>query len=776
MWRRAGQHAVPVALAAALLFAGPASAQFTPTPDPLPGSTFQGGDGNQDDTPAWRDWQAVEQTGSFVHRSDRNDQDSAFERGSKEDAPEGWDLGVEAGGVTPSASNIRDAWGTIEQLSAETFLQLAFSRQASGGSSFLTFELNHDRRLWNNGMARIPCRRDGDVQIAYVPHGNTVDVELRRWDTGTTDARTGCDRTGDFADVANPPANAAQAAINADPIDNYLPGFQGDRIGDDLFGEASLRMAAVLRAAFGDDCLAFGSVWMYSRGSDEPNADMKDYVAPHRLNLRTCSASGTKFFDLNANGTRESNEPGVPRFMIWADYDNDGVRDGGEPFGITDNEGHYVIHDIRPPSGTYTLREQPFRRRPGTRPVSGDWRCSRPNASTEGGTASPPDDPLGCSWGPIDVRTTPNAEDRDFGNWFPAQLTVKKQLSPPGDPGRFNLFVNGNPVLTNAGDGAQVTIPLPPGTYDVSEEAAGGTNLADYNSSVQCRRRPTSRSARRDSVVWENLELAAGDRARCVFRNIRPGSPAIAIEKVATPGIATAGDTLRYTFLVSNVGDVPFPAAAVRVTDPNCDDDPVRVDRQGGPLQPDQTWIFRCSRRTSDGGADCEPTRVDNTGTVVVEGTTVDDSDDASVFLRCPDQPIPPDPVPPDPPGPEPPPDPDEPGPVVPPGPAPPDAGAAARAGAIFRRAVSGCIHTRVPRVNLRGTRIASVRVFVNGRLRRGLNVRTLQQRVRPRVTLGPGRYRVTARVTFQRGTGSPPVSLSGVLRICGASAPNFTG
>jgi hypothetical protein len=43
-------------------------------------------------------------------------------------------------------------------------------------------------------------------------------------------------------------------------------------------------------------------------------------------------------------------------------------------------------------------------------------------------------------------------------------------------------------------------------------------------------------------------------------------------------------------------------------------------------------------------------------------------------------------------------------------------------------------------------------------------------------VTLAPGRYRVTARVTFQRGTDSPPVTLAGVIRSCGDSAPRFTG
>ena len=53
--------------------------------------------------------------------------------------------------------------------------------------------------------------------------------------------------------------------------------------------------------------------------------------------------------------------------------------------------------------------------------------------------------------------------------------------------------------------------------------------------------------------------------------------------------------------------------------------------------------------------------------------------------------------------------------------------------------------------------------------VRRNLTVRTLQRRVTPRVTLPPGRYRVVAHVSFQRGSGTPPVTLTATVRICGA-------
>ena len=65
----------------------------------------------------------------------------------------------------------------------------------------------------------------------------------------------------------------------------------------------------------------------------EDRSQLQDYIAPVPLIARSCSASGTKFHDLDADGVRDAGEPGLPGFRIWADYDHDGVRDAGEPVG-----------------------------------------------------------------------------------------------------------------------------------------------------------------------------------------------------------------------------------------------------------------------------------------------------------------------------------------------------------------------------------------------------------------------------------------------------------
>jgi hypothetical protein len=764
----AGTYAITAATAAPL----------PQTPDPLPGSTFQGADGDHDDAPSLDlvDWQTLEARGLVNHSADPNADDNAFVGGSKENEPGEWELTTESGGVSPGKDNIRDAWSTVDQPRGNTFLYLGFARESADGTSYVAFELNHDARLWDNGRARIPCRRPGDVLIAYRAQGNEVEVVIQRWITTITDPATGCARTGRLEEYTRFTPNVdVQGAVNGAAITSWLPGAYTDTVPVGRFGEAALNLAELLDDAFGDDCLSFRSIWMHSRSSTSEQSNMQDYVAPQQLNVRTCSASGVKFFDRDADGVRDRDDPGIPLFLIFADYDDDGRLDRGEPRTLSDRRGRWVLHDIRPPDGTYRVRETLLRRH---LPPLADWICSYPSDSTTGGTGSATPGRFPCAWGPLDVALDQHARGLDFGNWFPARLTLEKEIEPAGDPGRFDLLVNGEVVLPAAGDGDSITISVPPGTYTVSEVPAGATPGGEYRSTVECRRTPSRRGRAAGGTVYEGLDLFAGNRATCTFRNIRPGVPAIAIRKIG-PALADAGDTLGYTFYVTNPGDVGFPAAGVVVSDPKCDDPPELVEKRADSgedespqtLDPGDTWVYRCENSTAEPGADCEPYSVDNTGMVTArtDTATVEDEDSMSTIVVCPDSPRPPEPPRPNGGGPEP-------GPVAPVGPSPPRAGVAAVARARFRQATEGCIANRVPRVTFRGTRIRRIRIFVNGRLRRNLTVRSLQRRITPRVTLGPGRYRVTARVTFEPGAGTPPVTLSRVIRICAAARPRFTG
>ena len=237
--------------------------------------------------------------------------------------------------------------------------------------------------------------------------------------------------------------------------------------------------------------------------------------------------SGTKFNDLNANGKRDSGEPGLSGWRIWADYDDDGVRDTGEPYDDTDVSGRYDLVITR--LGGYKLREQ----RPGG--GTGGWKCSYPNASTSGGFASGKGGDFGCGWGPI---TSDAASGKDFGNYKQPKITVIKKLVPASDPGRFDLKVDSTVVKAAAGDGGSGSTLVSPGAHLVSETGANGTDLADYSASIAC----NTAASKTYGPGW--VHPKSGDEITCTITNTRLGK--VEIAKVTDPH-ETTGTQFGFT-------------------------------------------------------------------------------------------------------------------------------------------------------------------------------------------------------------------------------------
>ena len=212
------------------------AARATPLPpslSPLPGSSFQGADGNQDDALPAIDWQAMQAAERVHHSPDPNAQDTAFTGGTEEDKPGLWDLTTEAGGVNPAKANILDAWSSFDPQGGNAFLYLGFAREAASlltgrrrpraATTFITFELNHDPRLWDNGRATIPCRSTGDVLVSYEAQGNDVSVVIQRWVTTQTDAASGCATTGRPRELHGPHAECRRSGRGQRDGDSYVP-------------------------------------------------------------------------------------------------------------------------------------------------------------------------------------------------------------------------------------------------------------------------------------------------------------------------------------------------------------------------------------------------------------------------------------------------------------------------------------------------------------------------------------------------------------------------
>ena len=103
-------------------------------------------------------------------------------------------------------------------------------------------------------------------------------------------------------------------------------------------------------------------------------------------NFVNITISGHKFLDLNNNGDRDDDEPGLEDWQIFLDADGDGTLDDGERNTLTDADGDYSFTNLGP--GTYTVREV----------LQAGWRRTSDNPAAA--TAS----------------SGQNAADVDFGN------------------------------------------------------------------------------------------------------------------------------------------------------------------------------------------------------------------------------------------------------------------------------------------------------------------------------------------------------------------------
>ena len=175
-----------------------------------------------------------------------------------------------------------------------------------------------------------------------------------------------------------------------------------------------------------------------------------------------------------------------------------------------------------------------------------------------------------------------------------AILQLRKVTAPAGDPGVFNLLLNGQ-VLASGGNGTTAgpyTVGVGEGT--VSETAGPGTNLADYESTVAC----TRNGIPEVSVTGTKVDgrVANGDFVVCTFTNRRITTPPtplppdppqpprpptppdpppltptpppgelvdLAIEKSAQPTTALLGQRITWTIKVTNAS--PVAAADVNV-------------------------------------------------------------------------------------------------------------------------------------------------------------------------------------------------------------------
>jgi hypothetical protein len=520
--RSARTRSVLLAAALSLLLcgvlAGAAQAvPLTPTDAALPGSDFQGGDGDQDAESGLRDWQSLVGLPGLVSTNDPNAKDSTFDTGSHENNPLGWDIETPDGGVTPGKANFFNSWSFVDEQS-DTFLYLAFDREVSGGNVFLAFELNQDTRLWTNASGdQIQCRTDGDIIVSYqIQNDDNIAVIIQEWvsDSEVSAAEAaggltngaGCSKTGGFLNHDLSPA-VVQGAINTGrTITNYLPRTPALATeGEELFGEAALNLTDIFAEISDNPCFSFGQISLHGRSSEADNAAMQDVVGPTPLLVRNCTASGTKYHDLNGDGDRDAGEPGLAGFRMFADYDNDGILDAGEPFDDTDDSGNYSIANINPPDGNYSIREKLT-----AGAGNGGWTCSQPTTTILNGD-------FNCAYVDIDSSDTPNATGKDFGNYTKPTVIVEKQTVPDGATASFDFTATiPGKASFSLTDGQSNSTSVVPGVYTATESALVGWSLTDITCSGD-----TVAPNSSDAGSTATFNAQSGETITCVFTNTR---------------------------------------------------------------------------------------------------------------------------------------------------------------------------------------------------------------------------------------------------------------
>ncbi len=170
---------------------------------------------------------------------------------------------------------------------------------------------------------------------------------------------------------------------------------------------------------------------------------------------------GTKFADLNGDGTRQAGESALAGWTVYIDTDGDKTFDDGEPTAVTGSDGTYALEGVTP--GTHTVREV----------TRDNWAKTHP---ARGGHT-------------VDVAPGQEVTGKDFGNDpDPGEIRGVKfadgtRDAEEGGLAGWTIFIdqngngqrdNGEPTAVTGSDGTYSLGDLDPGTYTVGEVQKDG--------------------------------------------------------------------------------------------------------------------------------------------------------------------------------------------------------------------------------------------------------------------------------------------------------------
>jgi uncharacterized repeat protein (TIGR01451 family) len=559
---------------------------------PLPGSCFEGYDGNQVDpdgvtppkpaAPNRLDWGSAEVLSAAQRAKDyvQGAADSQFTQGTEEN-PDSWKWNV--GSLGSDKYNMISGYSYQEPSSKDLMLALGFVRESNNGTSWLAFELNQKQPgyrtepLVNAVPAQnlaVPTRSTGDLLITYSVSNNNSPkpiIGLCKW--------VGDEHSGKWTNMSGVPVASncpalgsavAQADMNGADIpenENFL-GSPSGLLQKGTFGEAMVNLTEAFKAAGAnpntkDDCLSFGYFWAHSRSSEPITSAQQDFILPtDAISVANCAVEGTKWHDKDGNGLINGADEKLGGWTIYADYDNDGVKDPGEPFDVTAPKD---VNDKRP-LGSYSLTGLVDGTYPIREVAQAGWQCTAPAPYDTKTPAADPAAPALCA-SEVDM-TGAVIDGVDFLNFDPdPSILLEKSavLNSAGAP-KAGEKITYTFKITNDGNVTLDGVDLDDDLLGYTNVVCNAVTVLAPGASTTCTGDYTLTQADIDAgSVHNNADACGdppvGDEVCSPDATTTPLAPAPLISLIKTGvlnsvGAPKAGDTITYTFVIKNTGNV----------------------------------------------------------------------------------------------------------------------------------------------------------------------------------------------------------------------------
>ena len=311
---------------------------------------------------------------------------------------------------------------------------------------------------------------------------------------------------------------------------------------------------------FGANVPCFSTYLVETRASQSTDSTLSDFALG---SVNTCGkVTGTKYNDVNGNGTRDAGEPGLSGWTITLD------KNGTSVTTTTDASGNFEFDDVEP--GTYTVCET----------FKSAWFQTQPSS----GQSCP--DGHGYS---VTLTLGQTASGNVFGNTQHPDLTITKTADDShvtaGDAIGYTITVTNNGPGTAANVKLSDTLPTNTGTWSFDSPSAGWGGTCGITAGVlSCGgasgvtlAASASLSVHVSSTTSKASCPNVTNHASVASSNNDPGTvnstdavitvdcPTLTITKVADATTVSAGDSVGYTITVHNNG--PGNAYGVKLSD-----------------------------------------------------------------------------------------------------------------------------------------------------------------------------------------------------------------